>query len=103
MFFINYRIYYKSGLLPRYTFIALQGRYIFPVIAPLIIIVVRGLLSFQKKRLRLFIAVIASLIIFFYSFPYYCIHPPADPLISNDVLQKQYIRALDLSQRFIHP
>ena len=102
-YYANYKGYSVTGLAPRYTFIAIQGRYIFPVLSVIVLLFAKFILSANSRHLKL--ATFLSLSVFFSyaSFPMYYFAPDENKLISNKELQLKHIQSLNRSQKFIHP
>lgn len=101
IYYVNYPYYRLTGLFPKYTFIGIQGRYMFPVLAPLILLVVKGILSFKERRIRILVAVLVAIPIYMYS--YSSLYSNPNGFVPNGILQERYIHALMLSQRYIDP
>jgi hypothetical protein len=71
---VNYGIYYESGSLSK----ALQGRYIFPVLAPIYALLACALMSPPRRGLRWFVLVIVGGIFLYGEFPFFLHHMTPD-------------------------
>ena len=99
-FWVNYRSVLNTGLMPRYAFIGIQGRYVFPVLAPLILLFARSLGGFRSAMVNLMIALIVGGCITIFSFPLFLMKPKEERFVPNAALQAEYLKNLELSQRF---
>lgn len=75
MYGVNYRTYLSTGAIG----LALQGRYLFPVLGPISVISSYYLLHlFRSASLRLGIAAAISLLFIAFDFPYFLLHVTSD-------------------------
>jgi hypothetical protein len=79
MFYTNYQGYLSYGLLHA----AVQGRYIFPVIVPIYILIVYGLLSFKNKYIRAIIFWVVLFIYLYGNIPFFIKNFTEDWFINN--------------------
>jgi hypothetical protein len=74
MWLVNYPSYLKT----RFVEMALQGRYIFPVIAPLYGLLAHYLLAYWPRRVQLALALVAAGIYIYGDFPFFMSQAQAD-------------------------
>ncbi len=99
--YVNYKGYLEYGIIPRYTFVGIQGRYIFPVLAPIIVLFSKNLLRPFAGRLRTILALGLCLFFFGIGFPLIMHQDPAYRYVDNRILQNDFIEAVKKSQTYL--
>ncbi|NLZ24526.1 glycosyltransferase family 39 protein [Candidatus Dojkabacteria bacterium] len=79
MFYVNYQSYLWRGVIG----VALQGRYIFPVIVPIYICVIEGLLLFKNKYMRVTIFGVILFVFLYGNIPFFVRNLTADWFFEN--------------------
>ena len=97
----NYQRYLKFGIFPRYTFLAMQGRYSFPVIALVILLVCRALMGSKRPALRGATFVGSAALILALGFPGFMMR--GANVIQNGTLQDNYRKQLFHMHDFVDP
>ena len=100
---VNLPNYNRLRVLPRYTFVAVQGRYLFGVLPLVMMLVVHAFASLHNKWGRWSFGVSLSLLLWVGGFPTFLFAGGASSLIDNRALQHEYKRLLHREQDYIHP
>jgi hypothetical protein len=97
----NYPRYLSLGVFPRYTFMTMQGRYAFPVVALLVLVFCRTLLSSRRVGLRWGTAVASAALVLALGFPGFLSR--GAKVIQNGTLQAEYRERLYHLHDFVDP
>jgi threonine/homoserine/homoserine lactone efflux protein len=97
----NYPRYLGLGVFPRYTFMTMQGRYAFPILALLVVVMCRTLLAFEKPALRGAIALASAGLILWLGFPGFLSRGAS--VTQNGKLQAEYRERLYHMHDFVDP
>lgn len=99
--YVNYKGYLSHGIVPRYTFVGIQGRYLFPVLAPLLVLFVKGVLQPFTGRIRAVLAVGLCLFFIGIGFPLAMHENPDMRYATNPELQDAFLDNVMKSQRYV--
>lgn len=97
-FYVNYRFYLESGLLVRYDFVGIQGRYAFPVLAALLIPMGGAVTSISSTTIRRALISCIVTLSLFADLPGFLMTPPESRWIRNQVLQERHLDAVIISE-----
>jgi hypothetical protein len=97
-FFVNYKFYLESGLLVRYDFVGIQGRYAFPVLAALLIPMGGAVTSISSTTIRRALVSCIVTLSVFSDLPGFLMTPPESRWIRNQALQERHIDAVIISE-----
>ena len=100
---VNFPTYQRFHVLPRYTFIAVQGRYLFGVLPLIVMLVAHAFASVERRWWRLGLGVTLSLLLWVGGFPTFVLDGGPGSLTDNGILQWKYQRLLHGEQDFVHP
>ncbi|MCF7855571.1 MAG: hypothetical protein K9N51_12285 [Candidatus Pacebacteria bacterium] len=102
-YLVNYKSYLNMKLMPRYSFIGVQGRYIFPVISLIVILLSKCLLTFKRPLVNACIGVAVACLFITISFPAFYGTPADQRFVPNNKLQTTYRNGWYSTQDFIYP
>jgi hypothetical protein len=100
-YYANLKLYYSTGIMPRYAFIAIQGRYIFPVLALIIILLSHFMTSSQNKYLNNTLAIVAACIFFAAGWGQHIFSEQGITLTPNEELQERHYEHNRRMQEFV--
>lgn len=100
-FYVGYSSFQARGLLPRFSFAGVQGRYIFPVLSLIILLLTNFLTSIKDKRINVVLSIFVVIWLGYHGFVSFLLE--GANLTPNNQLQNHHIEEVMHSQRFKYP